>query len=325
MAKVKENIVYREAQLLSEAISELGFNTTPQALVDRVRQLQIGQPSEDEFALLLGWLGRCSLVHKLDQLQVPPASPAIYRVPDLLAIFRYKEREIPVLIEIKTTADHKLSWRPDYYEALTRYARLLNMPLLLAWNFCGFWALCDTNLFDRPNKNYHLTFETAVCNSLMCELAGDFFYVFQPGVGVHLRFHKIEKLPPRNPPAETWHLRVEDAYFTDGNASRLSTFGQGIWVLFLGTHQETETQEHEEYLNHSFIITEESPMQAAHRLLPLVTIGIGATESVPWRKLMEDCSFTIRADVLADEAAADSNIVQYLLRQQPSEMPSFLR
>ena len=41
--------------------------------------------------LLLSWLGKCSLVHQLDQHQLPPDSKHHYRVPDLFAVFRYKK------------------------------------------------------------------------------------------------------------------------------------------------------------------------------------------------------------------------------------------
>ncbi len=329
MPQATRNPLDPSARLLSEAIAELGWNADPKELAERVRRLQLGLPAEDEFALLLSWLGKCVLVHRLDQLQVPPDSKAAYRVPDLFAVFRHNDREIATLVEVKTSAERQLSWRPDYYEALRRYAELLGLPLLLAWDWTklGFWALCDISLFEREEKNYHLAYKTAMRHSLMCELAGDFSYVFQPGVGVHFKFEKIEKLPPEAPNNESWHLRVEEAYYTDGAGNRLNTLGPGIWWMFLGAEQETETEDHPGHFDHRFVMTDHSPMQAAHRLLALVTVGLGADQPVQWRKLLEEHSFAIDGAALAAEArsAIERHIVRYVFHQQPAKIPAFLK
>src|SRR5262245_55773353 len=89
--------------LIAEAVQQLGLGADPKAVADRVRRLQVGLPAEDEFSVLLMWLGRCRLVHKLDQLQRPSDSRARWHVPDLFAVFDYHGTELPVLIEVKTT------------------------------------------------------------------------------------------------------------------------------------------------------------------------------------------------------------------------------
>ena len=320
------------ARLFYEAVSELGWKTDPKALAERVRQLQRGLPAEDEFALLLSWLGKCSLVHRLDQDQSPPGSKDVFRVPDLLALFRYKDREIPVLIEVKSKErEQRLSWTPDYYRALKRYAELLRLPLLIAckWSKFGFWTLTDVNVFAPPNENYpnyRMTFETAMRFSLMSELAGDFSYVFQRGVGLHLRLDKLEGLPPENPTARCYEMRVSEAYFTDALGTHLDTLGPGIFWLFVGTGQEAETVEHPHYFDYRFLMTDCSYMQAAHRLLALVTLGLGATETVPWRQLLQRHSFSLGAQELAAEArdSIGRHIIQYVLYQRPAELPAFL-
>lgn len=161
------------ARVLVEAIAQLGNEFDTKTLVDRVRQLQRGLPAEDEFMLLLSWLGKCRLVHKLDQLQAPPSSRQEIRVPDLLAVFERDGKQIALLIEVKTTGDRALSWRPDYLKSLKAYAKLVNLPLLLAgnWTRFGFWTLADVSLFEKPHQNYRLSFEAALKNNLMGELA----------------------------------------------------------------------------------------------------------------------------------------------------------
>src|SRR5262245_32471512 len=99
--------------LLAEAVRQLAPGASARDIVNRVRRLQIGLPAEDEFSVLLTWLGRCRLVHKLDQLQSPRESRERWCVPDLLAVFDYEGRDVPVLIEVKTSAptNNRLSWR----------------------------------------------------------------------------------------------------------------------------------------------------------------------------------------------------------------------
>ena len=316
------------ARNLSRAIAELGSAADPQALLERVRQLQRGLPAEDEFALLLSWLGRCSIVHQLDQLQIPPNSNRVYRVPDLLAFFRYKGRQIPALIEVKSTAKKRLSWRRDYYDALRAYAAQLNTPLLIAWRWTklGFWVLCDSSLFALGGTNYHLGHETALKGNLMCELAGDFMYALRPGVGLHLRLQKLKRISSKEPDGELWQLRVKDAHFTDSDGNHLNTLGPGLWLMFLGAEQDTETDSHPGHFDHRFVITEEAPMQSAHRLLELATTGILQKQPVPWRQLMQEHRFAIDGPTLAGgaRAAIERKIVRYVFHQQPVEMPQFL-
>src|SRR5687768_16187509 len=69
----------------------------------RLEQLRRGLEPEDEFSLILTWLGRCHLVHKLGQEQLPVNSTEAFRVPDLLALFEHERRLVPVLIEVKAT------------------------------------------------------------------------------------------------------------------------------------------------------------------------------------------------------------------------------
>lgn len=317
------------ARILSKVIAELGLDAEPNALLERFRQLQRGLPAEDEFALLLSWLGKCSIVHQLDQLQIPPDSKHTYRVPDLFAVFHYKTREIPAFVEVKSTEKNKLSWRPDYHDALQAYASRLNVPLLIAWRWTqlGLWVLCDSSLFELRGKNYHLTHEKAMKGNLMCELAGDFLYVFQPGVGLHIRLGKLKEVPSQTPDGEWWHLRVDDAYFVDSEGNHLKTLGPGLWLMLLGAEQETATDSHPGHFDHRFFMTEHSPMQAAHQLLGLATMGIREKHPVPWRKLMREHRFSIDGKSLAEAARSgiERKIVRNVFHQQPVQVPGFMK
>ena len=127
------------ARLIYEAIQQLGWSADPASLTERVKRLDLGLPAEDEFIFILSWLGKCSLVHKLDQGQFPPDSKKYLQVPDLLASFETKSGPKVVLIEVKATNKKKLVWKPDYLKKLKNYASRLGLPLLVAWKFYGYW------------------------------------------------------------------------------------------------------------------------------------------------------------------------------------------
>jgi hypothetical protein len=119
-------------RLLLEAAQKVGWSDAGD-IADFVRRLERGLPAEDELCVIFNWLGRCRLVHKLDQFPYPPGVWSQYRVPDLFAVFDVDGTTVPVLIEVKTSADNVLSWKPEYVEALQRYADLFRLPLLVAW------------------------------------------------------------------------------------------------------------------------------------------------------------------------------------------------
>jgi len=108
---------------------------------------------------------------------------------------------------VKSKAVSRLSWRPDYFEALERYGKLLGLPVLLAWKEAriNMWALVDISMFRKAQKNYNLTFSTALQNNLMSMLAGDFMIEFTPGFGLHLHLRKLGREAKR---AYLWRLRM---------------------------------------------------------------------------------------------------------------------
>lgn len=75
------------ARLIQDVLSELGYAANARELAKRVHRLDLGLPAEDEFSVICSWLGKCRLLHKLDQKQVPPGSRDTFQVPDLLALF----------------------------------------------------------------------------------------------------------------------------------------------------------------------------------------------------------------------------------------------
>ncbi|WP_196240434.1 hypothetical protein [Dyella choica] len=114
-------------RLIHQAIAELGWGADPATVARFVKRLERGLPAEDEFSVICGWLGKCRLLHKLDQQQTPVGSLQDLQVPDLLARFTTQVNDRPVLIEVKSKGDNVLSFKPDYLERLSNYANLVGM------------------------------------------------------------------------------------------------------------------------------------------------------------------------------------------------------
>ncbi|AOA72443.1 hypothetical protein [Stenotrophomonas rhizophila] len=61
-------------RMIQEALALLGKTASTNEGADRIRRLDLEWPAEDEFFVLRTWLGRCEVVHALDQRQVPSSS-----------------------------------------------------------------------------------------------------------------------------------------------------------------------------------------------------------------------------------------------------------
>jgi Holliday junction resolvase len=120
-------------RLIQDVLAQVGWQSDPAQIGEKVKRLDIGLPCEDEFSVVCAWLGKCKLLHKLDQQQIPVVSAKEYQVPDLLAVFDPQRVKSPVLIEVKSKKAQTLSFKPDYLDKHKKYAELLKLPLLIAF------------------------------------------------------------------------------------------------------------------------------------------------------------------------------------------------
>lgn len=307
---------------MAEAVQQLGLNADPQTVADRVRRLQAGLPAEDEFSVLLTWLGRCRLVHKLDQLQRPPDSRTRWFVPDLLAVFEYHGAELPVLIEVKTTpfSNNKLSWSPAYRERLVRYADMLKMPLLVAWRFGSFWTLFDVRQLKPSPIRHRITFLEAMQHSLMTEVAGDFSFSLRQGCGMHFKFRKIKQT------SDGFEGIVEEAYWTNANGVR---FGKapGVFPLFLCLEQQSVVVEDGLFVTQSFVIPSSSITEFASRALATLLRFSRGADGVNWRRALEKTPSPPYATGGLRKAAQDAleaGFLEHGLNIRPAAVPDFL-
>lgn len=317
---------YDLPRLIREAIALLGMSADADEVSRVVQRLNYGLPAEDEFSAVCAWLGRCKLIHKLDQQQSPVSSTEEFQVPDLLAVFDGAD---PCLIEVKSSLDNTLSLRPDYHARLRAYADALGMPLLIAWKRHGLWVLFDTSQLKRAQTNYNITFEHALRHNLMGVLAGDVSYVLKAGASVSFVFAKEELLSTEQTDAEiteTWRMRVTDAFITDGTGARRSDLHSETFQL-LGTWPLEENEVHRERtVEKKFFVGEQTAQFAHQALVGLLHWERIADDAIDWRQLLRatDIAKTITNFRAALRRGLDERIVQYVFDQVPAEVPAFV-
>lgn len=329
-------VINPTAFVIYEALSLLGWQTQDAAgLAAGVRRLTFGLPAEDEISVILSWLGRCRVIHKLDQLQVPATSRATYRVPDLLAIFGDQGREVPVLIEVKKSNADKLSWRPDFFDGLRRYGQTLGLPVLVAWKLVPFdmWTLVDLEHFQLAQTNYHLTRDMAMRNNLLGMLGGDFAVVFKSGLGLHLDLQVLETVSEEMHEDGTRQeviMQVRDAYFRSPTGEHRTKLGSGLWPLFLAAQPTEQTTATDDGYRLSYEIAEGQFGPWAHTALTTLLMWQENVDDLdtpfPWREVLQAERFPMAADelALAANTGIQEGFVQFVLHVVPNVRPPFL-
>jgi hypothetical protein len=325
--------------LLDEATRADAGPVNRDVLTKRLKVRREGASAENRFLVLVDWLGHCVLAHRLDQLQVPSRSRDDYRVPDLFVVFETDGRKVPVLVEVKSAM--KIVWTHRYLEQKRRYAEIVGLPLLLAWYHwpTGFWTLCDLSaLTPRTSASgYELPLATAMENSLMSWLAGDFSYSLAAGLGMHFGFEMIEPIdegldmPAGGLTPEgllypgTWKGVIREVYFQDAEGRRFTSMGKAGMVLFMGSDQVSETSGEGKALTQSFVIPAHAA-QFAHRVLPVAVAGLAGLEGVPWRQYLRKPEYGLSGSALLDGAfeGQKQGIVETVLRWRPKHLPSWL-
>lgn len=316
-------------RLIQDVLAELGYDADAAAVAERVRRLDIGLPIEDEFSVVCAWLGKCQLLHKLDQHQVPIASKQEFQVPDLLAKFSTQTSKSPVLIEVKSKKDKLLSFKPEYMGRLQNYADLVDMPLLVAWKFHSLWVLFEARHMKKANKNFNITLATAMRENLLGILAGDVAYKIGAGAGIHLRFRKDRLLGSEKTSegqTEQWVMTIDDVSFTDREGARRTDLGSAVQSLFTAWDLEEEEEHTDSHIHLHFVAGTEG-VQFAHSALVYLLNWESPHDGRPhWRGLLRREQVT--ANVASFSAALDDafrqKVVSHVFYLQPHATPDFL-
>lgn len=308
---------------------ELGVPADATAVVARLRHLRRVLAPELEFSVILSWLGKCSLVHRLHQEQLPLSSTNEYRVPDLFAVFEQPAGPLPVLIEVKTsepsdqmtTEEGRLELRPHYL----RYANVMGIPLLVAWRHRQIWSLFDFRCAELAVTNYHIGFFKAMEENLLGVLAGDFSY--RPAAGTTLRL-PIRKLTERDPQTGGFHGEFHDVHFLSPSAERLPEIPH-LEYLFRTWPNESVTTESDSDVVQDFVIPEVEYLEFASRTLPRLIQSLGRVRAadVNWRSIIHDAAHLAhdagRLRTLV-ETCLEHGVVSEVVNQRPRNIPDFL-
>lgn len=302
----------------------------PEKVLSRLEHLQRATAPEHEISLILSWLGKCRLVHRLGQEQLPLSSTDSYRVPDLLAIFEYAGRLVPTLIEVKRTGtpsgEVRLTGTLDIKPHLVRYAELLNLPLLVAWRNGAMWTLFEAKRAKLAVKNYRIDFKTAMNENLMGVLAGDFAYRLIPGNSIRMT---ITKLGSPDPITGAIEGEIRKVCFTNPAGNELPSLPH-LSSLFLIWEDEVVIKDKGDEVVQSFVIRESQEMDLASLTFAKMVHALAdlAGDEVDWRRIVHDAGHLAHdVDHLRHliHEGVHLGLTEPLFTQPPATIPTFLQ
>jgi len=328
---------FEQATLLYKVISKLGWLGKPADIAEKVKQLQRGLPKEDEFVALCLWMGKCSLIHKLEQEQFPGLSKEKYQVPDFLGVFSLCNEDIPVLIEVKKTADIKIKpFTSVYHSRLMNYASLLKLPLLIAWHIerPNLWCLFDIGQVRRRRSAFHIDFQAAMNNNLLGVLFDDVIIKLKPGNRVLFRIRKEQGSEVRD--SHTGRLQrfsgtLEEIVWFSSRDQRIaanSVLGNLLESIFYLVDTDGKESEDEQYMTLTFYTTREENL-FAHQLLGVMAFGLAILkdDKLNWLEVIKNNKF--RMDYLSVRSALSQGVkdgaIAAIIKQNPAVRPPFLQ
>ena len=328
---------FNRAMLIHQACSMLGWGENSKEIVDKVNQLRRGLPKEDEFIALSVWMGKCTLIHKLDQKQFPSLSREMYQAPDLFALYDFNGKNVPVLVEVKATSDIKLGpFSSAYYQKLVNYANMLGLPLLVAWRIkkLNLWCLFDLERMTRKRTAFHIDFQTAMNNSLLGILLDDVIISISRGTQVFIKIRKVPGTELRDKidgKLQKFDGIVEDIAWLSPNGQKISmgsTLGKFLDYAFRLVGNDVTEIEDEGHVILTFSTTENEDI-FAHQLLGPVLAGFGTVPDTEfsWLDAIEGKKFSMDYQHVRSAASegVENGVVRTLIRQNPVILPKFLQ
>jgi len=313
--------ILRDVYKLTEnEIAELD----PATLAQRLQGIHNGWNAEHEFGAIASWLGHCKLVTHPDEVY---SSNGSLRVPDFLIVSQVKDREVPFLVEVKTTEDDRLVWSAKYRDSLKKFADMLGMPVLVAWKRYGLWSLCDLSEFHLAETAYHLTWEAAMKNNLMTALCGNVFITVNEGFRFELTYELLDEAAGSADllPEGQYAAQIVEAGLFTPKGKISGQLSSELFPLFLTKAAEPITRREGKLLHHIFPVEAEGMFNLSDLLFTHLTWNKEEPSDLNW--IVE-----IRKGLPANERdlhtvlreAIDVQAVRYVLSQQPERIPPFL-
>jgi len=327
---------FERAMLLHKIISEVGWAGKPEEIAEKVRQLERGLPAEDQFAALCVWMGKCSLIHKLEQEQFPNLSREEYQVPDFLAVFNLSGKKIPALIEVKKTRSIELQpFGSKLHSKLTNYSKLIKLPLFIAWYIEQFnlWCLFDIERMQKKRGAFHIDFHTATNNSLLGAIFDDVIFRIKPGLKIQFIVRKEPGSDVRDP--TTGKLNkfsgvLEKIAWLSPSDKRIKTdslLRKFLELLFYIVDNDSGDSEDEKHVTINFYTTKEENL-FAHQLLGVMAFGTAITrDTTPtWVQVLRGNNFQMDYQSVRNalSTGVKEGAFSMILRQNPVIRPEYL-
>ncbi|QKK07979.1 MAG: hypothetical protein HND58_07175 [Planctomycetota bacterium] len=309
------------AHQIARAIEDAGVDGLDIAAVaKRAQHVGFGINAEDEFAVVASWLGCCDLVHPLGQPGTSSCgSLSEFTVPDLL-ICSTRDKQYRFCVEVKTSSEMVLPLRPDYRESLLAYARLVGIPVLIAWKCrrLNWWTLFDpATVVDEAHE---LTFEDAAKRDLMGPLLGEFHIELRPNDAIRIDF-ELQELVRTKAGAETWKAKIKDFDIEDSHGQRLG-FVPALFATLLAAPLERQTDREGSVLVDRWVLPEAAAMHASRILAMQANWGVDQDEAVRWKALWTDRRGLVPARTIDEELGSRfGSFTRYILRVNPSIRP----
>jgi len=262
---------------------------------------------------------------------LPVNSTVAFRVPDLLALFDYEGRVVPVLIEVKATnriSRAKLNPVLSLKPSLAEYAKRLRLPLLVAWRCVGHWLLFDISHTKRAETSLKIDFETAARQNLLGLLAGDVFYRLAPGTAIRMRIVKKSE-----PDADGRFIgEIQDTHFENPAGMRIPSIPH-LSSLFMFWDNDVEQRDEGDAIVQSFVVPEPegtSTIDTASRTLRRILDTSAALykRSANLQAVIHDLEHWVHKPggfhVFLREAVKHGAIDR-VRRQRPHRQPGFLK
>ncbi len=296
-----------------------------ESLSARILGIQKGLSAEAEFAATVTWLGNCDAIFRIETNPTTIRAGSGLRAPDFIAFPSVKGRATPVLIEVKARAHEHLKWSEKYLSSLTGFAKLLNLPLLVAWKYKGLWLLVDHSHFDKNVTAFRLTIQKAVKEDLMSLLFRDLRVALNPKLQMYIDFEILDATVPAAEdavPDEFDAKIVNVGYAHEG--IRLERNKREYFYLQLSAPDEVQlVRNGERRVRQIFRPTENTLFSLSRALITELSLG---RDKPDWHDLLRRGSFPgsgTNYRRLLPEAVEDGVVLRWF-DIEPSTTPSFL-
>ena len=313
-----------EALLLDTAKDLGGVLPSAAELAQKVRQMQLGLPAEDEFTAMCAWSGKCSLIQKIDTETIVASKD--FKLPDILLIIRHSNKEMPILVQVKTTYQkRKLVFTESYFARLNGYAETLGLPILVAWKIkdFGLWTLFELAHMAKKRTAFHIDFAEAFKQDLFGVLLDEICFVLKKGTSIVMEIRKDKAISQKR-----FIGTITDFYLTNPTGERISVKEVPYFhTLFVCGNDDVSIEETENLLIEKFTLIEDQLVKGFSALPTLLTRGNRDKESkIAWRGVIRS-SDLLRAYqdvVLTINTALEKGLIRYIIHVEPHHRPEFL-